>query len=589
MLRYEKTLNELPIPSLNETLEKYLSWVKPILSNSDFEKTKLVVEEFGKKGGEGEKLQKKLLQYKENIEGNKSWLFPMWDEMYLGIRYSIIPGVSFCALLNNDKYKDKYTLEEILSNIAFAATGIYHQIVDGTFPIDMIIGNPLCMELYLRVFKSMRIADSNIDKYHVGDLSKEANYCIIFNKNNIYKVMLSDKNGLRIHPQNINKAIELITKNNEEKAHNPFIYTCSEREDAKKILDKILVSEENLKNFEEVKDALFVMCIDDSNKDQKETVYDLLLSNGDNRCFDKSLQFIINRNKEIGASIEHTGFDGSIIFGLLEIINNELENGPNIIDISSQHILSEKIEFILTDETKKLLDGAKKEQIKRLQEYYLNLQYFNDFGSAKIKELKISPDAYFHIAVQVAQYKTFGKIRSTYEPVSVRNFRQGRTECARSSSLEKLEFAKAFNENKLEKEAIYELLEKASNAHVSRIKECQAGHGVERHLFGLAQMQSKFAQELNMQELPDIFKDKGYIELKTDFISTSGVGGKAIRYCAFGPQVEEGVGMFYTMNKDNIVINLSSKVSEKEKADEFVNNLILAFREIRKFIEELKK
>jgi len=131
MLRYEETLNELPIPNLNETLEKYLSWVKPILSNNDFEKTKLVVEEFGKKGGEGEKLQKKLLQYKENIEGNKSWLFPMWDEMYLGGRYSIIPGISFCGLLNNDKYKDKYTLEEILSNIAFVTTGIYHQIVEG--------------------------------------------------------------------------------------------------------------------------------------------------------------------------------------------------------------------------------------------------------------------------------------------------------------------------------------------------------------------------------------------------------------------------------------------------------------------------
>ena len=115
------------------------------------------------------------------------------------------------------------------------------------------------------------------------------------------------------------------------------------------------------------------------------------------------------------------------------------------------------------------------------------------------------------------------------------------------------------------------------------------GMGVERHLFGLAKMQAKFKDELNMYEIPALYKDNGYKKLKTDFISTSGVGGEYTRYCAFGPQIDNGFGMFYTMNKNNIVINLASKMSEKDEADKFVNNLVLAFNEIKSFIEDFNK
>ncbi len=115
------------------------------------------------------------------------------------------------------------------------------------------------------------------------------------------------------------------------------------------------------------------------------------------------------------------------------------------------------------------------------------------------------------------------------------------------------------------------------------------GMGVERHLFSLAKMQAKFKDELNMYEIPALYKDNGYKKLKTDFISTSSVGGEYTRYCAFGPQIDNGFGMFYTMNKNDIVINLASKMSEKDEADKFVNNLVLAFNEIKSFIENFNK
>lgn len=589
MLKYQNELQTLPIPELKDTLAKYLEWVKPLLTEEELKNTTSIVEEFGKPGGIGEKLHARLLEYKNTIKDNNSWLFPMWDEMYLAGRYSIIPDISFSALLNNKEYKERYSLEEILARVAYAATGIYHQIVDGTLPVDMIKGTPLCMEQYLRMFKSMRMVNTDIDDFYVGDFDKKNNYCILFNDNNIYKIMLSDENGQRIGISSLIIAIETIRNNKNIESYNPFLYTATTRDLGKEVLDQILVSPDNLVNFNEVKDALFVMCIDRGYKNVKTSTKDVLLSDGNNRCFDKTVQFIINESKEIGANIEHTGFDGSTMFAVLEMINNELEAGIVDADSVKKSTFPKKLDFLLTREAKSSLDKLKVEQKEKSEAYHFNFEYFNEFGGNKAKELKMSPDAFFHIALQTAQYKTYGRIKSTYESVAVREFRQGRTECARSSSMEKAEFAKAFVERNVSDEELYDLLQKASSSHVARIKDCKKGLGVERHLFGMAQMQAKFGAELGINEVPALYTDKGYKELKYDFLSTSGVGGKYISHCAFGPQTAEGLGIFYTMGKDQIVINSAARKEQQAKADEFVSNLMSAFVEIKDFVEGFHK
>lgn len=586
MLKYQNELQTLPIPELKDTLAKYLEWIKPLLTKEELENTKSIVEEFGKSGGIGEKLHQRLLEYKNTIKDNNSWLFPMWDDMYLEGRCSIIPDVSFSALLNNKKYKEKYSLEEILARVAYSTTGIYHQIVDKSLPVDMIKGNPLCMEQYLRMFKSMRMVNANRDEFYVGKFDKTNNYCVVFKDNNIYKIMLSDENGQRIGISSLIIALESLKNNKEVESFNPFLYTSTTRDLGKEILDQILVTEENLRNFNEVKDALFVMCIDKGYKDVKESTKDILLSDGNNRCFDKSVQFIINESKEIGANIEHTGFDGSTMFSVLELINNDLETGIIDVDSIKRVVFPKKLDFLLSRDAKISLFKLKEEQREKKEAYHFNFEYFTEFGGNKAKELKMSPDAFFHIALQTAQYKTFGKIRSTYESVAVREFRQGRTECARSSSMEKAEFAKAFVEKNVSGTELYNLLQSASMSHVARIKDCKKGLGVERHLFGLAQIQARFGSELGINEVPELYTDKGYKELKYDFLSTSGVGGKYISHCAFGPQTIDGLGIFYTMGKDEIVINSAARIEQKDKADEFVNNLMSSFIEIKEFVEE---
>uniref|UniRef100_A0A095A3P6 Carnitine O-acetyltransferase n=1 Tax=Schistosoma haematobium TaxID=6185 RepID=A0A095A3P6_SCHHA len=76
-----KPLPRLPVPDLHNTLDRYLRLIAPVVSKEDYERTKLLVEEFGKSGGEGEELQNLLKQYAKT---KINWVTEWWlDDMYL--------------------------------------------------------------------------------------------------------------------------------------------------------------------------------------------------------------------------------------------------------------------------------------------------------------------------------------------------------------------------------------------------------------------------------------------------------------------------------------------------------------------------
>ena len=69
MFKYQSTLPKLPVPPLQQTLKKYLKAVRPLVNDEEFENTSKVVEEFGKKNGIGETLQK-ALEERANLHDN---------------------------------------------------------------------------------------------------------------------------------------------------------------------------------------------------------------------------------------------------------------------------------------------------------------------------------------------------------------------------------------------------------------------------------------------------------------------------------------------------------------------------------------
>lgn len=71
MLAKQESLPPLPVPTLQQTMDKYLKAIKPLVDEEDFEYTEDLVKNFSKPKGDGEVLQNLLL---EKMKTEKNWV-----------------------------------------------------------------------------------------------------------------------------------------------------------------------------------------------------------------------------------------------------------------------------------------------------------------------------------------------------------------------------------------------------------------------------------------------------------------------------------------------------------------------------------
>ena len=71
MLAKQESLPPLPVPPLQQTMDKYLKAIRPLVDEEDFEYTEDLVKNFSKPKGDGEVLQNLLL---EKMKTEKNWV-----------------------------------------------------------------------------------------------------------------------------------------------------------------------------------------------------------------------------------------------------------------------------------------------------------------------------------------------------------------------------------------------------------------------------------------------------------------------------------------------------------------------------------
>jgi len=77
MLRYQTHLPHLPVPPLKQTLELYLTTLKPHLSPQEYAKSASIVKDF--ESSEVAKTLQTRLESRANDEGRDSWLSEWWN------------------------------------------------------------------------------------------------------------------------------------------------------------------------------------------------------------------------------------------------------------------------------------------------------------------------------------------------------------------------------------------------------------------------------------------------------------------------------------------------------------------------------
>lgn len=174
-------LPHLPLPKLEDTMDKYLKSVQPLLSTEKFAKTTKIVEDF--KRGIGAQLHD-LLEYKASKSEN--WIADWWLTVgYLSWRSPVViwsnPGLYLpTRFFENDFQWCRFTARCIWATLR------YKQMIDhNEIPTEKAGKYPLDMGQYKKIFGTCRIPAPEIDRIEYNPKSRH--------------IVVAFKNGVRIN------------------------------------------------------------------------------------------------------------------------------------------------------------------------------------------------------------------------------------------------------------------------------------------------------------------------------------------------------------------------------------------------------
>lgn len=577
----QSTLPKLPVPMLEDTKTKLLEAIEPVVSESEFQQTTRVVDDFFKDGGDAQKLQQKLVEWDRNLPG--SWLKPFWDDLYLNFRGPLHTGSNFNIMVDTEAFKEQYSVAELAAKVSRSVAELYVAVMREEVKPETVRNIPLDMSQYPNFFRSIRIPKIGRDEYRVAEFSDNSTHVCLLYRGNVYKISVTDDQQRQATSEELASVIASIFSTEQLVGPNVGVLTTDERDHAAKIYEQLLVSKINEENLQAIADALVVISIDEESKTSEEALKNLMASST-NKWFDKTFQIVLSTTGDIGYSVEHTAMDGTTSFAVIQYIQEQLLKNEREEKQTTETPIVEKLAWELSDEVTAELAKLERMNIETVADYVTDVRTFDAFGTDEMKRLKFSPDSFFHMALQVAQYRTFGHMRSTYESVSMRTFNEGRTECLRPSSAENLAVAKAMAEVERDSTEIHRLMQEASVSHSVRMKAAQQGLGVERHLYGLQKIFERYNEELEIDQLHPMFTDPGYAALRYDFISTSNMTSPLVKSCIFGPVVEDGYGIFYVLLADRVILNVSSYTHNEEKAKLLADHFVQALKELREVV-----
>lgn len=550
-------LQMLPIPPLEQTINNYLIRIQPLLTDEEYSQQKIIANNFLKETN----LHKKLLDYATST--SDSWLKATWDESYLTYRNQLNANMNYAVTFSNP-FKDA-NIPLLCSLLCESILNLYNDICDNTLPQDYIKQTPLCMEQYKNMFGGCRLAILNKDELFIKD-KFTANHIVVMYNNNMY-VLDIDLND--INTSYIAVSVQNILQEKEVAQHNVGIITTAKRDTAANLKSRL--EQSNKKNFDILETSVFILCLDEISGTREEIAHHMVYGSSNNRYFDKTVQVIVNKDGTFSFNNEHTGSDGAAWMNVVTKIYNEIiSKSDKAYDSSTKYSLPKKLTWDISNEVADELIILEKEDKLRGENFHISLLNFNNFGTKQIKELGTSPDAFFHLSLQLAYYNIMGHLSSTYEAVSMRHYHQGRTECMRPATSDVLKFVEAVKNNS-SSEQLKKLAFNAMTTHSDMIKVCQKAQGPERHLTG---MQAMIKSEVIPAE-QDIFKSDGYKKLKYDVLSTSGLSFEPMEYFGFGPVVEDGYGIGYNLCNSNLKVCTTSFMS-KESTNNLNNELYKA-------------
>ncbi len=556
------TLPALPIPTLEETAERYLLWVRPLLEDGDYQQTQHIVQRFIHT--EGPQLQRDLQQFARQQEAvGKSWLSDAWLDGYLTVRQSLPLSTSGAFRL------DLNLPGQPLTRLAYFVVALAKQSADylnGQLPDNISPrGEPLDMRQWLSLRGIGRIPQKHCDRYELAPMDKQPRVIIVFWQGQAYALPILDKEHRVYSVATVLSMLQWVTQQN-PKADNITALSLAPAEQAATLLADLCQSAVNRDNFQLLAHSLFhVHLTPKAFMDDTNALRELTFLANEKLWAYKPLTLCANlQNNDCFAHLEHSSYDAGALqsmFARCEAIAQQLTFAE---PATTDKLQPNELHWQLSQAQQTRLAEVQQAYSEKAKHYQVSIAT-TPIETQLIPE-KTSLDSLMQLLMQYAQLKAFDEIRNTYEAVDVSHFQAGRTECIRPVSSESVAFVRALAAGK----ATWADFNLAHQEHKNRIKACKRGHGVNRHLLGLQLMAQRRGSQVAL------FSDKAYTALTTDFLSTSSLGDRhLIGDFAFSPTAPGGIGVSYflTDKPNGFLYCISYHQQQTDAVKRFINGL----------------
>uniref|UniRef100_A0A8C2JXM5 Carnitine O-palmitoyltransferase 1, muscle isoform n=1 Tax=Cyprinus carpio TaxID=7962 RepID=A0A8C2JXM5_CYPCA len=554
---FQASLPHLPVPSIDDTINRYLESVRPLLDDEQYKQMESVANDFKK--DPAPKLQKHLKL--------KSWwatnyVSDWWEEyIYLRGRDPIMVNSNFYTMVSRHLH-------------VLRALGIV----------------PMCSFQYERMFNTTRIPGIETD--FVQHL-KDRKHLVVYHRGRFFKVWLY-YGGRHLWPSELELQFQRILDDKSEPQPGEIklpSLTAGNRVPWARARLKYFNEGVNRASLEAIETAAFFLTLDDETHGydpeniRSLDLYAKSLLHGKcyDRWFDKSFTLIVYKNGKIGVNTEHSWADSPIIGHMWEYV----------LATDCFHLGYTAEGHCKGDINKMFVMGSYMIAKGIADDVDFHGCLFNEFGKSLIKKCRTSPDAFIQLALQLAHYRDKGEFCLTYESSMTRMFREGRTETVRSCTCESTAFVKAMEDERTTQRLA--LFKKAADKHQNMYRLAMTGAGIDRHLFCLyivskvMDIDSPFLKQvlsepwrLSTSQTPQ--QQLNLIDIQK-FPKYVGAGG------GFGPVADDGYGVSYIIvGEDLITFHISSKFSSPETDSfRFGQNIRQAMLDIRALFNPKEK
>ncbi|XP_058128891.1 choline O-acetyltransferase [Anopheles ziemanni] len=631
-------LPKVPLPTLEQTTTEYLRILQPIVTPQQLERTRAIIRQFSATIGPA--LQDHL-QQKRDAEDN--WAYHYWlNDMYMDNPLPLPINSNPGMVMPPRRFTTVHDLAQFAAQLIDQLMDHKEMLESGALKQERATsrekGQPLCMAQYYRLLGSCRRPGDPRDSQYLPPSGEQPDaHVIVCCRKHMYCLPVKAGDRGRLNEQEL--TAQLLHVLNEapclpELDSSVGILTTEPRPQWAADREMLLMDESNARNIELIETALVVVCVDEplpltynargfngspagahyaGGRDESNMAHEMVHGGGSgcntaNRWFDKTMQLIICSDGTWGLCYEHSPSEGIAVVQLLEGILKKIDEGPAARDGAEEQLAMpqsshlpppERLEWVVRPEIEMRLREAARSIDRRIEDLDFYVYRYKPYGKNFIKACQVSPDVFIQLALQLAYYKLYGHLVSTYESASTRRFLLGRVDCIRSASMEALEWAKAMcqgegpnvtlesdKEDDYSAEAAGVDVKKVtfsiySRDHLRELFRCAAarqtevmvqnilGYGIDIHLLGLREACRE--REGTMHEL---FTDECYKIANCFLLSTSQVACTTNSFMGYGPVTPHGYGASYNPHPNEIIFCISAFfTSDKTSASRFARSL----------------